>query len=144
MELEPSTRTFKPVVDRRPRVPEPLPVRLVTVDDARLPAAAGLERQLDAFYVGVLGFARPAPDDEAIAYRAENFVLHFNVIEPPLRRDDMRPLGVEVPSLADLELKLVEAEVDFSRQRGLLPGEESIVLTDPAGNWLEIVDRRGL
>jgi catechol 2,3-dioxygenase-like lactoylglutathione lyase family enzyme len=144
MEVEPSTRTFKPSVDRRPRVPEPLPVQLVTVDDARLPAAAGLERQLDAFYVGVLGFARLTPDEEAIAYRAENFALHFRVIEPPVRREDMRPLGVEVPSLADLELKLVEAEVEYARQRGLLPGEESIVLTDPAGNWLEIVDRRGL
>ena len=144
MELEPSTRTYKPDVDRRPRVPEPLPVRLVTVDDARLPAAAVLERQLDAFYVGVLGFARLSPDGEAIAYRADNFALHFEVVEPPLRRDDMRPLGVEVPSLADLETKLVEAEVEYVRQRGLLPGEESIVLTDPAGNWLEVVDRRGV
>jgi hypothetical protein len=118
-------------------------VRLATVDDARLPAAAGLERQLDAFYVGVLGFAR-VPRDDAIAYRAENFILHFTVIEPPLRRDDMRPLGMEVPSLAELELKLVAAEVEHTRQRGLLPGEESIVLLDPAGNWLEIVDRRAV
>ena len=143
MELEPATRTFKPAIDRRPRVPEPLPVRLITIDDARLPSAAGLERQLDAFYVGVLGFAR-RPGDDAIAYRADNFVLHFNVIEPPLRRDDLRPLGIEVPSLADLALKLIEAEIDYTHQRGLLPGEESIVMVDPAGNWLEIIDRRSV
>jgi hypothetical protein len=142
MELEPATRAFKPQIDRRPRVPEPLPVRLATVDDARLPAAAGLERQLDAFYVGVLGFARATAD--TITYRADNFALHFTVIEPPLRRDDMRPLGVEVPSLAELEPKLAAAEVEYARQRGLLPGEESIVLLDPAGNWLEIVDRRAV
>lgn len=144
MELEPASRTFKPYVDRRPRVPEPLPVRLVTVDDARLPAAAGLERQLDAFYVGVLGFVRLRPGEDAIAYRADNFALHINVVEPPLRREDMRPLGLEVPSLADLELKLADAEVEYSRQRGLLPGEEAIVLVDPAGNWLEVVDRRAV
>ena len=49
---------------------------------------------------------------------------------------------MEVPSLADMELKLVATEVEYARQRGLLPGEESIVLLDPAGNWLEIIDRR--
>lgn len=141
MELEPATRTFNPSIDRRPRVPEPLPVRLVTVADARLPAAAGLERQLDVFYVGILGFQR-RDDGESIAYRADNFCLHIDTLEPPLGRTDMRPLGIEVPSLADVELKLVEAEQEFTRQRGLLPGEESIVLLDPAGNWLELVDRR--
>ena len=26
-----------------------------------------------------------APDDEAIVYRAENFWLHFNVVEPPVQ-----------------------------------------------------------
>lgn len=143
MELEPATRPFKPEIDRRPRAPEPLPVRLVTVNDARLPAAAGLERQLDAFYVCLLGFEREH-DGEQISYRADNFSLHIDVIEPPLRRDDMRPLGMEVPSIADLEAKLLEAELDYSRQRGLLPGEEAIVIVDPAGNWLQIIDRRGV
>ena len=143
MELESPPREYKPTIDRRPRVPEPLPVRLATIDDARLPSAAGLERQLDAFYVGLLGFARHADLDQ-ISYRAENFSLIFEVIEPPVRRTDMRPLGVEVPSLADLELKLIEAEAEYSRRRGLLPGEEAIVMLDPAGNWLEIIDRRGI
>ena len=143
MELESPPREYKPTIDRRPRVPEPLPVRLITIDDARLPSAAGLERELDAFYVGVLGFARRAGGEE-ISYRAENFSLTFEVIEPPVRRGDMRPLGVEVPSLSDLELKLIETEAEYSRRRGLLPGEEAIVMLDPAGNWLEIIDRRGI
>ena len=143
MELESPPRQFKPTIDRRPRVPEPLPVKLLTIDDAHLPSAAGLERDLDSFYVGLLGFARRANLEE-ISYRADNFCLHFEVIEPPLRRDDLRPLGVEVPSLADLELRLVDGEVEYSRRRGLLPGEESIVLLDPAGNWLVIIERRGI
>jgi hypothetical protein len=143
MELEESPEQFKPSVDRRPRVPEPLPVRLVTIDDARLPAPAGLERDLDAFYVAVLGFQRQDPPEQII-YRADNFSLRFDVLEPPLRRDDMRPLGVEVPSLPELEGKLIEGQFTHTRQRGLLPGEESIILTDPAGNWLEITDRRGV
>jgi hypothetical protein len=144
MELEPVAGAFEPTIDRRPRVPEPLPVRLLTVGDASLPAAAGIERQLDRFYVTLLGFERRPPIGDDISYRADNFALTFDVVEPPLRRDDVRPLGVEVPSLAELESKLIEAEWEYTRQRGLLPGEEMIVLLDPAGNWLEIVDRRGV
>jgi hypothetical protein len=143
MELESPPRDYNPTIDRRPRVPEPLPVRLITIDDARLPSAAGLERELDAFYVGVLGFARRGSGEE-ISYRAENFSLTFEVIEPPVRRHNMRPLAIEVPSLADLELKLIETEAEYSRRRGLLPGEQAIVMLDPAGNWLEIIDRRGI
>src|SRR5436190_23597378 len=146
MELEPASGVFRPIVDRRPRVPEPLPVKLVAVADARLPAAAGAERQLDAFYVGLFAFERQLDDAgepaEAIAYRADNFTLHFDVHEPPLRRIDLRPLCVEVPSLAALEEKLIEAEQEYERRRGLLPGERSIVLLDPAGNWVEAVEMK--
>ena len=148
LELALETLRFKPVVDRRPRVPEPLPVKLVTVADARLPAAAGLERQLDAFYVRLFGFERRddathhRAGDATISYRADNFTLHLSVQEPPVRRTDLRPLGVEVPSLAALEEKLIEAEQAYQRQRGLLPGEVSIVLLDPAGNWLEAFEAR--
>src|SRR4026208_1292462 len=42
----------------RARRPGPLPVKLLAVEDVRLPATAGLESQLDAFYVGLLGFER--------------------------------------------------------------------------------------
>jgi hypothetical protein len=28
------------------------------------------------------------------------------------------------------------------REKGLIPGEESLLLVDPAGNWIEIVERR--
>src|SRR3954452_13855436 len=42
VELEESTIGFKPAPDRRPLVPEPLPVRLLTVEDAQLVTAAGL------------------------------------------------------------------------------------------------------
>jgi len=143
MELEPAPQTFRPILDRRRHIPEPPPVRLLTLEDASLPAAAGLERQLDAFYVGLLGFERPVGSEWPV-YRAENFSVTFDVLEPPVQRDDYRALGVEVPSLPDLEEKLIKSETEYTRQRGLLPGEERIVLLDPAGNWLEIVDRRGV
>ena len=141
---------FKPVADRRPRVPEPLPVKLVAVNDTRLPAAAGLERRLDAFYVGLFGFERrhDAPHevgaDATLAYRADNFTLRLSVQEPPVRRPDLRPLGVEVPSLAALEGKLIEAEHEYERQRGLLPGEATLVLVDPAGNSVEVVEMKAV
>jgi hypothetical protein len=123
--------------DRRPRIPEPLPVRLVTIDDAHLPAGAGCEVELDEFYLGILGFERE-PGDSLLGYRAENFNLIFDVLEPPIVRDDMRPLGIEVLSLADAEAKIIEAKIDYERQRGLHPGQESLLLQDPAGNWIEL------
>ena len=142
IELETSSRlTFKPSVDRRLKVPEPLPVKLVAVADVRLPAPAGVERQLDALYAGLLGFRR-APEAEGLAYYAENFTLRFDVVEPPVRRPDFRAVGVQVLSLREAEEKLIEAEVEYTRQRGLLPGEERLVLVDPAGNWVELVESR--
>ena len=148
----PEGSRFRAVADRRPRVPEPLPVKLLVVSDPRLPVGAGLERRLDAFYVGLLGFERrshapaagPQAADAVISYRADNFTLHLSVQEPPVRRADLRPLGIEVPSLAALEEKLIDAEHEYERQRGLLPGEASIVLPDPAGNWLEVVDMKSV
>src|SRR3954454_25158749 len=134
MELEKSSFTFKPVADQRPRVPEPLPVRLIAVADMRIESAAGLERQLDAFYVRLLGMERVPPSGDEIVYRAENFDLYIDVLEPPVMREDYRPLRVEVRSLPQAEMKLIEAEIPYVRQKGLLPGQETLSLQDPAGN----------
>lgn len=147
IELEPSSGEFEPRVDRRPRIPEPLPVKLVAVADVTLLAPAGVEEQLDALYVKLLGFekqppepatsGRPVPD---LVYRAENFLLRFEIREGPvIERDTLRPQQVEVPSLIDAEHKLVDAEIEYTRQRGLVAGQESLLLADPAGNWIEVV-----
>jgi hypothetical protein len=173
-----------------------LPVRLVSVDDVRLPAPAGAERELDAFYVVLLGFERedvelkrprpraepllggarrgatapplvlglrdreqnssPAPPGaadpwqapegpegpEGPVYRADNFRLRFQTLEPPVVRDGLRAQGIEVPSLAEAEAKLIEAEIEYTWERGLMPGRESLLLQDPAGNWVELVESR--
>ena len=140
MELAPSTN-FTPTKDDRPVMPSPLPVMLVTIEDARLTAAAGSERELDAFYVGLLQFEREA-GDEGIVYKAENFRLWIEVQEGPVLRDDMRMLGVVVKSLPDLMRKFREAEIEFSRERGLTAGDERLVLLDPAGNWLRIMQSK--
>ena len=83
MELEPGIN-FRPVHDRRPLIPEPPPVKLVTVEDARLPASAGLERELNAFYIDLLKFER----DE----RTEGVDLPGGEFSP-LFRFDGRPSG---------------------------------------------------
>ena len=122
-------------------MPQPLPVRLVAVADVRLMTPAGAETALDAFYVGLLGFRRDAGDSRP-AYEAENASIRFDVLEPPIARRDMRTLGIEIQSLADAEQKLVEAELVYERRRGITPGQESLLMTDPAGNWVELVERR--
>lgn len=148
LELEPDPdpkNTFAPRPDRRPRMPEPQPVKLVSVDDVQLLALEGSEAALDAFYVGILKFEKL--DAESMepqpAYRAENFLLRFELGEPPvLERDGMRFQGIEVGSLADTELQLIEAEIEYERQRSLQPGRETLVLRDPAGNWIELHESR--
>jgi hypothetical protein len=141
MELEESSFNFKPVADQRPRVPEPLPVRLIAVADMRVDSPAGLERGLDDFYVALLGMERVAATD-AIVYRTENFDLYVDVLEPPVTREDYRPVRVEVKSLAEMQLKFIEAELEHTRRKGLTPGDEALVLQDPAGNWVEVTESR--
>ena len=140
LELEPATG-LTPHVDRRPRIDEPLPVKLVAVNDVTMPAPAGVEVKLDAFYVGLLEFERVPPDTQ-LAYRADNFAVRFEVLERPVEHDRLRPQGIEVLSLADAELKLIEGEYEYVRQRGVLPGTETIVMRDPAGNWIELIELR--
>ena len=138
LELEPSGAEFTPVEDKRPKMPEPLPVRLIAVGDVSLPSAAGLEGQLDKFYAEMLEFQR---DPELpLAYQSDNFRIIFETREPPFDRDGYRILQIEIEALRVAEQKLIDAELEYTRQRGLVPGTESLVLVDPAGNWIELVE----
>src|SRR4051794_32163098 len=138
MELEPGNPDFRPIVDRRVRMPEPLPVKLIAVADVRMPAPAGVEVNLDDFYIAMLGFERAEPLT-SLVYRAENFLLHFEVQERPVTHQDMRPQMIEVPSLPDAEHKLMDREIEYIRQKGVSPGRESLLLMDPTGNWVELI-----
>ena len=136
--------TGTPIVhDALPRLDDPPPVRLVAVEDVRLPTPPGTEAALDAFYVGLWQFRREAGGPD-IVYRAENARLRFEVRAgpPPVEQDGVRPQGIEVPSLREAERLLAEAEVAFERQRGLLLGLYTLLVKDPAGNWLELVESR--
>lgn len=142
MELEETSVPFTPGRDNRARMPEPPPVRLAAVDDVELPALAGLEAELDRFYVDLLRFERE--EDPGIVYRAENFRVRFFVHELPIVREDMRPIGIEVPGFADVIPRLTDVEIEFARQKGLVSGQESLLLQDPAGNWIEIFEMKPL
>ena len=133
-------RAPQSAADARPRMPEPLPVRLVAIDDVLLVAPPDIEDKLDAFYVDLLQFQRI---ESALAYQAENFALRFD-IQPdrPVAHESLRAQGVEVQSLLDAERKLIDLEIEYIRQRGLTPGSESLLVLDPAGNWIELVESR--
>jgi hypothetical protein len=143
VELEPSRGQFKPQGDVRPHIPEPPPVRLTAVEDVFVSAGAGMEVALDAFYGGILKFQRELDAPAGwIVYRAENFRLRFEVLEPPLLREDFRPITIEVPSLGEVEAQLFDREIEFERQRGLGAAQDVIVLQDPAGNWVALTEFR--
>lgn len=141
MELEQSSSPLELTPDIRPRMLPPPPVRLVAVDDVLLVAGSGQESLLDAFYVQLLRFERLLEGDRPV-YEAENFRIRFDWRDGLIERDDLSPLGIEVPSLADAEQKLIELEMEYLRQSGLQPGEEALVLRDPAGNWVQLVQHR--
>jgi hypothetical protein len=137
IELEESSG-LKPQPDLRPRMDELPPVRLIAVEDVRLVTMPGLREQLDRFYVDMLQFDHDSEAD-SMTYRAENFRLRFTIVnEKPVERDGVRPVGIQVQSLRDTERKLYENRIDYLRQRGLLPGQISLLLQDPAGNWIEL------
>jgi hypothetical protein len=138
--LEPGTGIV-PEQDLRPKIPEPLPVKLVAVEDVALPAVCGLECAMDEFYVKLLEFAREDWEGGP-AYRADNFRVYFRLGEGLIQRQEYRPLRVEVRSLTELEHKLVERELEYTRQHGLTPGSECLVMMDPSGNWVEAMERR--
>lgn len=140
IQLETSSQTVE-ADDRRPKIEEPPPVRLAAVEDCQLWAAAGLERELDGFYVDLLNFEREAAEHEII-YRAENLRLRIAVLECPLSREDYRPLGLAVESLGDLVMRLNDAKIEFVRHHGLTPGQDNLLLSDPAGNPVEISESR--
>ncbi len=113
----------------------------MAVEDCQLWAAAGLERQLDEFYVGLLNFERQQAENEII-YRAENLRLKVAVLECPIPREDYRPLAVAVDSLGDLVGRLHEAKIEFVHHYGLTPGHDNLLVSDPAGNPVEISETR--
>lgn len=141
VEVESGGGEFTPVPDRRPFIPPPPPVSLVTVDDARLPSSVGWEHELDAFYVGLLQFERDAKA-AGIVYKAENFRIVFDPVEGPVERDDLRMLGIVVKSLARTSRRFRDGKIEFTRERGLIAGEERLVLMDPVGNWLRITQSK--
>jgi hypothetical protein len=135
---------FEPRPDRRARMEEPPPVRLVAVEDVRVEAPAGLEKQLDEFYGGILKFEREYADGDVIVYGAENFRLLIKVVEPPVLRDDMRPILIEVPNLLAVEHQLVDLKIEYQRLRRLTLAHASLFLMDPARNWVELIEYRAM
>jgi len=146
IELDAPSDTFAAEDDRRHKIPEPPPIRIVAIDDCVLWTPAGLERQLDEFYVTLLKFEREAiTGDEGLhelVYRAENFRVRIQVVERPVSREDFRPLTLVVESVNDLARRLTELEIEFQRQRGLVPGLDSLLLSDPAGNPVSVGEYR--
>jgi hypothetical protein len=139
--LADATHRVKRGKDRRPRMEEPPPVSLVAVADVRLLATSGLEHLLDDFYLGLLGFLKDE-DEDMVCYRAENFCLRFDWREGLVERHSLRPLGIEIESLGTLQRTLSEREIEFQFERGLIPGSHSILLFDPAGNCIQVYERR--
>jgi hypothetical protein len=141
IELENSDFSFKPSRDERQRMEEPLPVEIEAVGDVHLPCARVANEKLDALYIALLQFA-PIHADHHPAYQANNFRLLFDLPRRELIQEDFRMTRIIVPSLVELQHKLVDAGIEYERQKGVNPGQEALVMQDADGNWLEIREKR--
>jgi len=92
-----------------------------------------MDRPLPALPVGAI---------QGPVYRAENHRIIVQIQEPLIKRESLRPLGIEVTSLVAVMLELDRRELEYTRQRGVYPGQDSVLLQDPGGNWLEISESR--
>jgi hypothetical protein len=118
------------------------------LDDTR-PARPAVQPILggDVPHVPVASADRPLPPlsvgaQRGPVYKAEKNRLCVEVREPPIAREDLRPVKLDVPSLAAITAELDRREFPYIRQRGLLPGDRAVLLQDAAGNWIEVTESR--
>lgn len=141
MKLEKPSFKFKPRKDRRPRMEEPPPVSLEAVEHIHLAKPLVTREELVRLYVDILEFIEIA-EVRTPSFRASNFAVFFDLERSDTR--DYRPVRVVVPSLETTQARLLEQEIEHERQKGLMPGVETLVLRDADGNWVEVREQRGV
>jgi hypothetical protein len=143
VELEEPEFTLEIRPDRRPTMPEPLPVRLIAVADVRLPCPPEKEvgEMLDAFYVGLLKFRRLPSDEFHHFYLSDNYALILQAHNRPVQRERVAPTMIEVEDRKTIHQQLIEREYPYEWMRDLTPGADYLLLQDPAGNWVGILQR---
>ena len=72
------------------------------------------------------------------SYRAERHQLRVRWVDQRIDRESLRPVDIEVPSLAELEDVLVTRVIAYEHQRGIASGSDTLLLQDPAGNWVRV------
>jgi hypothetical protein len=155
MQVEDHAQPFQPVNDTRLRMYEPPVVRLISIDDVTLHATPATAPLLDFFYIQLLGFERHADDLNhtennpknpvtQIIYRAEKNSVIFDIVNVVLPRDDYRPVQVATPLFDLFVRQITELEMPFEWQKGVAPGLETVLLKDPAGNWMLVEPIRAI
>lgn len=143
MDLENPDFDYTPPVDRRPMIYVPPAVKLLAVEDVTLAGKVNDVEALSAFYIDLLKFERDEKEP-GLTFCAENVRLRVDLVEAPILREDLRALGVEVPSLAQVEKQLIAQQIPYDRERGIELGRVTFLLQDPSGNWIRLSESRRL
>jgi hypothetical protein len=122
--------------DDRPMLDEPPPVKVLAVRDVELQAADDELPAVAAFYAGLLGLK---PLD---ARTFGSATVDLRLVPPEGERDSLKPLGLQAQHYKQIVERLQMDEVDFEIVRGLVAGGDTILLRDPAGNWVGIGEWR--
>jgi catechol 2,3-dioxygenase-like lactoylglutathione lyase family enzyme len=119
---------------------------IVRIDHVQLAMPKGREDEARAFYAGLLGIPE-VPKPAALAVRggawfeAGEVRIHLGV-EADFRAARKAHPALLVEDLAALVKRLREAGVDVVDD-DLLPGYERVYVSDPFGNRLELMERKG-
>lgn len=111
-----------------------------SVDHVHLPTPIVERGLLSALYVDVLLFA-DASERDVVCFRADNCEVRFDRLRDS-GSTDFRPLRVVVASLQAIESSLIDAGIEYERQRGIVAGQDVLVVKDADGNWLTIRECR--
>ena len=87
-----------------------------------------------------------AVDGSLLATSVPEYDLHMDMLAGAIdaTAHGDRTFNLKVDSLAMTEQKIVEMELEYQRLRGLLAAQEALLLQNPAGNWVNITESRGV
>ncbi len=118
--------------------------RLLAIDHVRLLASPETVESLDLFYVEQIGFERlRSPEPELIIYRGyprSGPRLQIRLVDDPGQERGRRQAVIQVASLAGLIELLDEERRNYSLVQGFSYYERRLLLEDPAGNRVELVE----
>lgn len=113
------------------------------IDHIQLAAPAGSEKEVRAFFTGILGLREVEKPENlkkrgGVWFQLGNYQIHIGIEEPFTSAKKAHP-AFQVRDLEDLKAHLTEKDYSFVEDDNL-PGANRIYVYDPFGNRMEMLE----